>query len=81
VSQVAPGHVEDTDHALTRHNGDAEKASNLFNDFQALKAADVAEAIYFIVTRPEYVNIQDIMLMGTQQANNHLIDRSGRKDA
>jgi NADP-dependent 3-hydroxy acid dehydrogenase YdfG len=81
VSQVAPGHVEDTDHALTRHNGDAEKANKMFNDFQALKAADVAEAIYFIVTRPEYVNIQDIMLMGTQQANNHLIDRSGRKDA
>jgi NADP-dependent 3-hydroxy acid dehydrogenase YdfG/Flp pilus assembly protein TadD len=80
VSQVAPGHVEDTDHALTRYNGDTEKASKLFSDFQALKAADVAEAIYFIVTRPEYVNIQDIMLMGTQQANNNLIDRSGRKE-
>jgi NADP-dependent 3-hydroxy acid dehydrogenase YdfG/tetratricopeptide (TPR) repeat protein len=80
VSQVAPGHVEDTEHSLTRHNGDAEKAGKVYSDFQALKAADVAEAIYFIVTRPEYVNIQDIMLMGTQQASNNFIDRSGRKE-
>ncbi|MEO0042672.1 MAG: hypothetical protein RL329_2120 [Bacteroidota bacterium] len=80
VSQVAPGHVEDTEHALTRHKGNAEKAGKMYADFQALKAADVAEAIYFIVTRPEYVNIQDIMLMGTQQATNHFIDRSGRKE-
>ncbi|MEN9610359.1 MAG: hypothetical protein RLZZ628_1173 [Bacteroidota bacterium] len=80
VSQVAPGHVEDTEHSLTRHNGDAEKAGKVYSDFQALKAVDVAEAIYFIVTRPEYVNIQDIMLMGTQQASNNFIDRSGRKE-
>jgi NADP-dependent 3-hydroxy acid dehydrogenase YdfG len=72
--------VEDTEHALTRHKGNAEKAGKMYADFQALKAADVAEAIYFIVTRPEYVNIQDIMLMGTQQATNHFIDRSGRKE-
>jgi NADP-dependent 3-hydroxy acid dehydrogenase YdfG/Flp pilus assembly protein TadD len=60
VSQVAPGNVEDTQFAADNANGNTEQAN-----FQSLKSSDVAEAIYFIVTRPEYVNIQDIMLMGT----------------
>lgn len=79
VSQVAPGHVEETEFALVRFHGDAEKAK-IYNDFQPLKAKDVAESIYYIVTRPEYVNIQDLVLMGTQQAGSNFIDRSGRKE-
>jgi NADP-dependent 3-hydroxy acid dehydrogenase YdfG len=78
VSQVAPGHVEETEFALNRFDGDSERAK-IYNDFNPLKAADVAEAIYFIASRPPHVNIQDVLLMGTQQASSTLIDRSGRK--
>jgi len=39
----------------------------------------VAETIYFIATRPAHVNIQDILMMGTQQAASTHINRSGRK--
>lgn len=77
VSQVSPGHVEETEFAKVRF-GDTDRAK-IYDDFQPLKAVDVAEAIYFIATRPDYVNIQDILMMGTQQANNNYIDRSGRK--
>jgi NADP-dependent 3-hydroxy acid dehydrogenase YdfG len=77
VSQVSPGHVEETEFALTRFDGDAERA-RIYNDFQPLKASDVAEAIYFIATRPPHVNIQDIWMYGTQQASATVIDRSGR---
>jgi NADP-dependent 3-hydroxy acid dehydrogenase YdfG len=77
VSQVSPGHVEETEFALNRFDGDAEKAK-IYNDFQPLKASDVAETIYFIATRPPHVNIQDIWLFGTQQASATVIDRSGR---
>jgi NADP-dependent 3-hydroxy acid dehydrogenase YdfG len=77
VSQVSPGHVEETEFALTRFHGDAERA-NIYTDFQPLKAIDVAEAIYFMVTRPSHVNIQDIQMFGTQQASSTVIDRSGR---
>ncbi|MCB0679465.1 MAG: NADH-ubiquinone oxidoreductase, partial [Saprospiraceae bacterium] len=79
VSQVSPGHVEETEFALNRFDGDAERAK-IYEDFQPLRARDVAEAIYFIATRPAHVNIQDILLMGTQQANSTTIDRSGRPD-
>jgi len=79
VSQVAPGHVEETEFAKVRFHGDEQKAK-IYEDFQPLKAKDVAEVIYFIVTRPTHVNIQDVLMMGTQQASNIFIDRSGREE-
>lgn len=77
VSQVSPGHVEETEFALNRFDGDAEKAK-IYSDFQPLKASDVADAIYYIATRPPHVNIQDILIFGTQQASATTVDRSGR---
>lgn len=77
ISQVSPGHVEETEFALTRFDGDAEKAK-IYNDFQPLKSADVAETIYFIAMQPAHVNIQDVWMSGTQQASTTVINRSGR---
>ena len=77
VSQVSPGHVEETEFAINRFDGDAERAS-IYNDFQPLKSSDVADAIYFMATRPAHVNIQDLQLFATQQASSMIIDRSGR---
>lgn len=77
VSQVSPAHVEDTEFAAVRFEGNKEKAK-IYEDFNPLKSQDVAELIVFIATRPPHVNIQDILVMGTQQANSTHIDRSGR---
>ncbi len=77
VSQVSPGHVEETEFALVRFDGDAEKA-NIYEDFRPLTSHDVADAIYFMATRPPHVNVQDMLLFGTQQASATTIDRSGR---
>jgi NADP-dependent 3-hydroxy acid dehydrogenase YdfG len=78
VGQVAPGHVEETEFAEVRFDGDKERAK-IYEDFNPLKSRDVAETIYFIASRPAHVNIQDVLLMGTQQANSTNVDRSGRK--
>ena len=78
VSQVSPAHVEETEFAKVRFDQDEEKAK-IYNDFNPLKSSDVAETIYFISSRPPHVNIQDILVMGTQQAGSTFIDRSGRK--
>jgi len=77
VSQVAPGHVEETEFAEVRFDGDTEKAK-IYNEFVPLNSTDVAETIYFITTRPDHVNIQDVLIMGTQQASSNFIDKSGR---
>lgn len=77
VSQVAPGHVEETEFALVRFDGDAERAK-IYEDFKPLSAQDVADAILYMVNRPPHVNVQDILLMSTQQASATVVDRSGR---
>ncbi len=79
VGQVSPGHVEETEFALIRFDGDKEKAK-IYEDFTPLKSKDVANAIYFMISQPKHVNIQHILLMGTQQAGSNFIDRSGRID-
>ncbi|MEO1258755.1 MAG: SDR family NAD(P)-dependent oxidoreductase [Bacteroidota bacterium] len=78
VSQVAPGHVEETEFARVRFDGDVDKATKVYENFQPLRSSDVAETIYFIATRPAHVNIQDIYMFGTQQASATMINRSGR---
>ena len=78
VSQVSPGHVEETEFAVNRFDGDAERGAKVYDNFQPLRASDVAEVVYFMATRPPHVNIQDVVMYGTQQASATLIDRSGR---
>lgn len=78
VSQVTPGHVEETEFALVRFDGDAEKAK-IYEGFKPLTSHDIANAIYYILTCPPHVNVQDIVIMGTQQASATVINRSGRE--
>ncbi len=78
VGQVSPAHVEETEFALVRFSGDQSRAK-IYEDFNPLKSSDVAEAIVYMATRPAHVNVQDILLMGTQQASSNHLDRSGRK--
>lgn len=77
VSQVAPGHVEETEFALVRFDGDKNKAK-IYEDFKPVSSKDISKIIYFIASQPKHVNIQDILVMGTQQASSNFIDRSGR---
>lgn len=77
VSQVTPGHVEETEFALVRFDGDADKAQ-IYQDFKPLTSHDIANTIYYIITCPPHVNVQDITIMGTQQASATVINRSGR---
>ena len=78
VSQISPAHVEETEFALVRFHGNKKKAK-IYEDFNPLKSSDVAKTIYYIASQPKHINIQDIVLMGTQQANSLFTDRSGRK--
>ena len=78
VGQICPAHVEETEFAVVRFDGDRERAK-IYEDFQPLRASDVAEAIAFMVNQPPHVNIMDMVLQGTQQASSTVVDRSGRE--
>lgn len=68
VSSIAPGAVE-TEFSLVRFRGDAEKAGQVYKGFMPLQAKDIAETILFILTRPAHVNIDDLLIMPTNQAS------------
>jgi len=68
VSTVCPGAVE-TEFSLVRFKGDEERAAKVYEGFTPLFAKDIAETIYFIVSRPSHVNIDDILVMPTAQAS------------
>jgi NADP-dependent 3-hydroxy acid dehydrogenase YdfG len=75
VSSVSPGMVE-TEFSIVRYHGDTKAADKVYQGLIPLKAEDVAEAIRFMVTRPDHVNVNDIQLMPTAQASaiyNHRI--------
>lgn len=67
VCSLAPGMVE-TEFSLVRFKGDSEKAEQVYNGFTPLYAEDIAETVEFIATRPAHVNINDILIMPTDQA-------------
>ncbi|HMX89527.1 MAG: SDR family NAD(P)-dependent oxidoreductase [Saprospiraceae bacterium] len=77
VSQVSPGHVEETEFAINRFEGNKDRA-NIYSDFNPLKAEDVAHCIGYILSVPAHVAIHDVVLTGTQQASATLVNRTGR---
>lgn len=68
VTQIAPGMAE-TEFSIVRFKGDDEKAKSVYKGLTPLSAQDIAETIWWVATRPAHVNINDIVIMPTAQAN------------
>lgn len=68
VTSIAPGAVE-TEFSLVRFRWDEEKAASVYKGFTPLYAKDIAETILFVITRPVHVNIDDLLIMPTNQAS------------
>lgn len=68
VTAINPGMVE-TEFSIVRFNGDEERAKNVYKGLQPLLPEDIAETVYWVATRPPHVNINDIVIMPTVQAN------------
>ena len=68
VSSVNPGMVE-TEFSIVRFDGDEERAKKVYENIQPLKPEDIAETIYWMASRPAHVNINDLIIMPTIQAN------------
>jgi 3-hydroxy acid dehydrogenase/malonic semialdehyde reductase len=75
VTNIAPGAAE-TEFSLVRFKGDADAAKKVYDGLIPLSADDIAEAVYFAATRPEHVNINDIVIVPSAQANATVFDRS-----
>ena len=68
VGQIAPGAAE-TEFSLVRFSGDSAKAAATYSGFNPLIADDIADAAWFMASRPAHVCINDMIIMPTAQAN------------
>jgi NADP-dependent 3-hydroxy acid dehydrogenase YdfG len=68
VTGIHPGMVE-TEFSIVRYKGDEERAKNVYKGLQPLTAEDIAETIYWAASRPAHVNISDVIITPTVQAN------------
>jgi len=74
VSAIHPGVVE-TEFSDVRFKGDTEKAKSVYAGYNALQAEDIADIIYFVVTRPYHVNIEDLIVYPTAQASATIMNK------
>ena len=74
VSSVDPGMVY-TEFSKVRFSGDEQRAEKVYTGIKPLYPADVAEAIVFCATRPDNVNINEVILTPLYQASSTQVFR------
>ena len=67
VTSVDPGLVE-TEFSQVRFHGDSDRAQKVYQGLTPLTPEDIADVIFFCVTRPAHVNISELLLVPTDQA-------------
>ncbi len=75
VSEVDPGAVE-TEFSEVRWN-DKEKAKKLYQGFDPLTAADIADAVLYCATRPLHINVAELVVYPQAQGSLTDIYRQG----
>lgn len=75
VTAIHPGMV-DTEFSVIRFKGDQARADSVYQGFEPLHAQDIADAIWFAVSRPAHVNINDMLIMPTAQASATLTNKN-----
>lgn len=76
VTSVDPGLVE-TEFSQVRFHGDSDRAQKVYQGLTPLTPEDIADVIFFCVTRPAHVNISELLLVPTDQATATQVHRRG----
>lgn len=74
VTGIYPGAVE-TEFSIVRFKGDEERAKKVYEGFDNLVAEDIADAVWYAVSRPPHVNINELIIMPTAQPVASVIHR------
>jgi NADP-dependent 3-hydroxy acid dehydrogenase YdfG len=78
VTAINPGMAE-TEFSLVRFKGDAQRAKNVYNDLDPLRAEDIADTAYYCATLPPHVCINDLTITCLNQANSTNTIRNSEK--
>ena len=70
VTEIRPGMVE-TEFSVVRFHGDQNRADNVYKGLKPLTGDEIAEAIVWAASQPAHVNISEIVLTPTAQADSY----------
>ena len=74
VTNVKPGLVE-TNFSVIRFHGDNERADNVYKGIKPLTGDDIADVALYAANAPEHVQVAEVLVLATHQANGTVIDR------
>eukprot|EP01090_Pellita_catalonica_P012452 TRINITY_DN2712_c0_g1_i2.p1 TRINITY_DN2712_c0_g1~~TRINITY_DN2712_c0_g1_i2.p1 ORF type:complete len:147 (-),score=25.69 TRINITY_DN2712_c0_g1_i2:81-521(-) len=74
VCSICPGLVE-TEFSVVRFKGDQEAADNTYKGMDPLVGADIADNIVYVASRPQHVQIVDMLILPTCQASCEIVCR------
>jgi NADP-dependent 3-hydroxy acid dehydrogenase YdfG len=74
VTGIHPGLVE-TEFSVVRFKGDTQRAGNVYKGYQPLVAEDIADVIWFAVSRPAHVVVADLLVLPTAQASATVVNK------
>jgi 3-hydroxy acid dehydrogenase / malonic semialdehyde reductase len=68
IITVDPGLVE-TDFSRVRFRGDEEQAAAVYANVEAMQPSDIAACIVFALTRPQHVNVDELVVKALAQSS------------
>lgn len=75
VTNVKPGLVE-TNFSNTRFHGDISRAANVYKGIKPLSGDDIADVAFYAASAPAHVQIAEVLVLATHQANGTVIHRN-----
>lgn len=74
VTNIKPGLVE-TNFSNVRFHGDTQRADNVYRGIKPLTGDDIADVAFYAASAPEHVQIAEVLVLATHQANGTVIHR------
>ena len=74
VTNLKPGLVE-TNFSNVRFHGDTRRADNVYKGITPLRGDDIADVAFYAASAPEHVQIAEVLVLATHQANGTVIHR------
>lgn len=74
VTNIKPGLVE-TNFSVIRFHGSKPTADNVYKGIHPLNGDDIADVVFYAASAPEHVQIAEVLVLATHQANGTVINR------
>ena len=78
VTNVKPGLVE-THFSNVRFHGNDSRAEKVYEGVKPLTGADIAEVVFYAASAPAHVQIAEVLVLATHQANGSVLHRDTSK--